>query len=73
VSAIGRREFLDRKTFVLDRVVWRYMPDPATTAAANEVPFVPWGQYVQSQVFSRRVRGVLKFAAPVIWNVWLEA
>ena len=41
--------------------------------AYDEVPFVLWGQYVQPQVFSKRVRGVLKFAAPIMWNVWLEA
>jgi hypothetical protein len=41
--------------------------------AYDDVPFVPWGQYVQPQVFSKRVQGVLKFAAPIMWNVWLEA
>jgi peptide/nickel transport system substrate-binding protein len=41
--------------------------------AYDEVPFVLWGQYVQPQVFSKRVQGMLKFAAPIMWNVWLEA
>jgi hypothetical protein len=41
--------------------------------AYDEVPFVLWGQYVQPQVFAKRVQGVLRFAAPIIWNVWLEA
>ena len=35
--------------------------------------FAPWGQYVQPQVFSKKVRGTLKFVTPVMWNVWLES
>lgn len=39
----------------------------------EDVPFVSWGQYVQPVVFSRKVRGALKFAAPVVWNIWMDA
>jgi peptide/nickel transport system substrate-binding protein len=64
------------------RADWVRASDPAKrkqlaadiqTLAYDEVPFVPWGQYVQPQVFAKRVRGVLTFAAPVMWNVWLDA
>jgi peptide/nickel transport system substrate-binding protein len=41
--------------------------------AFDDVPFVPWGQYQQPNVFSKKVRGAVKFAAPVVWNVWLDA
>jgi peptide/nickel transport system substrate-binding protein len=51
----------------------RQLAEEIQRLAHDEVPFVLWGQYVQPQVFSGRVRGVLKFAVPVIWNVWLEA
>jgi peptide/nickel transport system substrate-binding protein len=40
--------------------------------AFDEVPFVTWGQYQQPHVFSRKVQGVLKFATPVVWNVWMS-
>ncbi|PYM17452.1 MAG: ABC transporter substrate-binding protein [Candidatus Rokuibacteriota bacterium] len=40
--------------------------------AFDEAPFAPWGQYVQPQVFAKKVRGTLKFVTPVMWNVWLE-
>jgi peptide/nickel transport system substrate-binding protein len=40
--------------------------------AFDEVPFVPWGQYLQPQLFAKKVKGVLKFLTPVVWNVWLE-
>ncbi|MGH7266597.1 MAG: ABC transporter substrate-binding protein [Candidatus Rokuibacteriota bacterium] len=41
--------------------------------AYDEVPFVLWGQYLQPHVFSKKVRGALKFAAPVVWNISLDA
>jgi len=40
--------------------------------AFDEVPFVPWGQYQQPHVFSKKVRGALAFAGPVVWNLWLD-
>jgi len=41
--------------------------------AYDEVPFVPWGQYVQPSLFRKNVRGVLQFPAALLWNVWLDA
>ncbi len=51
----------------------RQLAEDIQRLAYDEVPFVLWGQYVQPQVFSKKVHGVLRFAAPVVWNVWLEA
>jgi peptide/nickel transport system substrate-binding protein len=33
------------------------------------VAYVPWGEYVQPTAFRKNVQGVLKFIAPVFWNV----
>jgi peptide/nickel transport system substrate-binding protein len=40
--------------------------------AFDDVPFVPWGQYVQPNVFSKKVKGSVKFVIPAVWNMWLE-
>ena len=40
--------------------------------AYDDVPFVPWGQYVQPNVFAKKVRGSVKFVVPAVWNMWLE-
>jgi peptide/nickel transport system substrate-binding protein len=37
--------------------------------ALREVAYVPWGEYVQPTAFRKNVQGVLKFIAPVFWNV----
>lgn len=46
---------------------------PESSVVYDEVPFVSWGQYVQPVVFKRKVRGALKFAAPVVGRVWMDA
>jgi peptide/nickel transport system substrate-binding protein len=40
--------------------------------AFDEVPYVPWGQYVQPSLYRKSVRGVLQFPAALMWNVWME-
>ena len=37
--------------------------------ALAEVTYVPWGEWVQPTVFRKNVRDVLKFGAPIFWNV----
>ena len=39
--------------------------------ALSEVTYVPWGEWVQPTAFRKNVRDVLKFRAPVFWNVKL--
>jgi peptide/nickel transport system substrate-binding protein len=45
------------------------LADEMQRVALNEVPYVPWGQWLQPTAYRKSVRGVLKFAAPVFWNV----
>jgi peptide/nickel transport system substrate-binding protein len=37
--------------------------------ALSEVTYVPWGEWSQPTAFRKTVRDVLKFAAPLFWNV----
>ena len=37
--------------------------------ALSEVTYVPWGEWVQPTAFRKNVQGVLKFGAPIFWNV----
>jgi len=37
--------------------------------ALDEVTYVPWGEWVQPTAFRKSVRDVLKFGAPLFWNV----
>ena len=37
--------------------------------AFSEVPYVPWGEWVQPTAFRKNIRDVLKFGAPIFWNV----
>ena len=47
------------------------LADEVQRIALSEVPYVPWGQWSQPTAFRKRVRDVLKFAAPIFWNVKL--
>jgi len=38
----------------------------------DEVPYVPLGQWSQRRAYRNHVKGVLPFAAPLLWNVWLD-
>jgi peptide/nickel transport system substrate-binding protein len=37
--------------------------------ALDEVPYVPWGEWINPTAFRKNVQGILKFTAPVFWNV----
>ncbi len=37
--------------------------------ALSEVTYVPWGQWSQPTALRKNVQGVLKFGAPIFWNV----
>jgi peptide/nickel transport system substrate-binding protein len=47
------------------------LADEVQRIALSEVTYVPWGEWSQPTAFRRSVRDVLKFAAPVFWNVKL--
>jgi peptide/nickel transport system substrate-binding protein len=37
--------------------------------ALREVSYVPWGEWLQPTAYRKNVQGILKFSAPVFWNV----
>jgi peptide/nickel transport system substrate-binding protein len=43
--------------------------DEVQRVSLSEVSYVPWGQWSQPTVVRRNVRDVLKFGAPIFWNV----
>jgi len=47
----------------------KQIADEIQRVALREVTYVPWGEWVQPTAFRKSVQGVLKFAAPVFWNV----
>jgi peptide/nickel transport system substrate-binding protein len=61
---------------------WMRAADPARrkaiaeqiqAVAYDEVPYVPWGQYMQPTAYRKAVRGVLRFPATILWNVSVDA
>jgi len=47
----------------------KQIADEIQQVAFREVAYVPWGEWVQPTVFRKNVQGILKFGAPVFWNV----
>jgi peptide/nickel transport system substrate-binding protein len=45
------------------------LADEVQRIALDEVTYVPWGEWMQPTAFRKNVRGVLKFGAPIFWNV----
>ena len=45
------------------------LADEIQKVALREVTYVPWGEWVQPTAFRKNVRDVLKFGAPLFWNV----
>jgi peptide/nickel transport system substrate-binding protein len=45
------------------------LADEVQRVALTEVTYVPWGQWSQPTAFRNSVRDILKFGAPVFWNV----
>ena len=41
--------------------------------AYEEVPYVPWGEFIQPSAYRRNVRGMIQFAAPLLWNLSIES
>jgi peptide/nickel transport system substrate-binding protein len=55
-----------------DAAARKRIADDIQRLAYDDVPFVPWGQYQQPNVFSKKVRGAVKFVVPAVWNLWLD-
>jgi peptide/nickel transport system substrate-binding protein len=47
------------------------LADEIQRVALDEVTYVPWGQWFQTTALRKNVRDVLKFTAPIFWNVKL--
>jgi peptide/nickel transport system substrate-binding protein len=47
------------------------LADEVQRIAFSEVTYVPWGEWMQPTAFRKNVRDVLKFVAPIFWNVKL--
>jgi peptide/nickel transport system substrate-binding protein len=47
----------------------KQLADQVQKVALSEVTYVPWGEWVQPTAFRKNVQGVLKFGAPIFWNV----
>ena len=45
------------------------LADEIQMVAFTEVPYVPWGEWFQPTAFRKSVQGILKFGAPIFWNV----
>jgi peptide/nickel transport system substrate-binding protein len=52
-----------------DETKRKQLADEIQKVALSEVTYVPWGEWVQPMAFRKNVQGVLKFAAPIFWNV----
>jgi peptide/nickel transport system substrate-binding protein len=52
-----------------DQTKRKQLADDIQKVALREVAYVPWGEYVQPTAFRKNVQGVLKFIAPLFWNV----
>ena len=47
----------------------KQLADQIQKVALDEVAYVPWGEWFQPTAFRKNVQGILKFPAPVFWNV----
>jgi peptide/nickel transport system substrate-binding protein len=45
------------------------LADEVQRVALSEVTYVPWGEWMQPTAFRKNVRDILKFVAPLFWNV----
>jgi peptide/nickel transport system substrate-binding protein len=52
-----------------DQTKRKQLADEVQNVALSEVTYVPWGEWVQPTALRKNVRDVLKFGAPIFWNV----
>lgn len=52
-----------------DQTKRKQLADEIQRVTLGEVTYVPWGEWDQPTAFRRNVRDVLKFGAPIFWNV----
>ncbi|PYM28486.1 MAG: ABC transporter substrate-binding protein [Candidatus Rokuibacteriota bacterium] len=47
----------------------KQLAEEVQKVALDEVAYVPWGEWMQPTAFRKNVNGILKFIAPLFWNV----
>jgi peptide/nickel transport system substrate-binding protein len=47
----------------------KQLTDEIQKVALEEVAYVPWGEWLLPTAFRKNVQGILKFIAPLFWNV----
>jgi len=52
-----------------DQTKRKQLADEVQKVALSEVTYVPWGEWFQPTAFRKNVHDVLKFGAPIFWNV----
>jgi hypothetical protein len=45
------------------------LADEVQRVALSEVPYVPWGEWVQPTAFRNNIKDILKFEAPIFWGI----
>ena len=51
----------------------KQLTDEIQKLAYDEVPYVPWGEFVTPAAVRKNVTGMLSFPAPLLWNVSIDA
>jgi len=52
-----------------DQTKRKQLADEIQKVTLSEVTYVPWGEWVQPTAFRKNVQDVLKFGAPIFWNM----
>src|SRR3989449_3274455 len=52
-----------------DQTKRKQLADEVQKIALSEVAYVPWGEWFSPTAYRKNVQGILKFAAPLFWNV----
>jgi peptide/nickel transport system substrate-binding protein len=52
-----------------DQAKRKQLADEVQKLALSEVTYVPWGEWTQPTAFRKNVRDILKFGAPIFWNI----
>jgi peptide/nickel transport system substrate-binding protein len=52
-----------------DQTKRKQLADEVQKVALSEVTYVPWGEWFQPTAIRKNVRDVLKFGAPIFWNL----
>jgi peptide/nickel transport system substrate-binding protein len=52
-----------------DQTKRKQLADEVQRVALSEVPYVPWGEWVQPTAFRNNIKDILKFEAPIFWGI----